>query len=49
MELTNVELTHIEGGGFKLSVGKGLVIGGVISFLIGVVDGFFRPLSCSAK
>ena len=39
------ELMHIEGGG----IGKGILIaiGAIGIFLIGVVDGFLRPLKCN--
>lgn len=39
------ELLNVEGGGF----GKGLLIaiGAIGVFLIGVVDGFLRPLKCN--
>jgi len=48
IELSNVELTKIEGGGFKFSIGTGIIIGGAISFLIGVANGLLRPLGCSS-
>lgn len=41
-ELTNNELKQIHGGGW----GLGIIIGAGISFLIGVFDGFIRPLPC---
>ena len=34
----------------KAGISKGVLIGGIsiiISFLIGVVDGYLRPLSCN--
>ena len=37
-----VENSYINGGGF----GLGLLIGGIATFLIGVIDGFVRPLKC---
>lgn len=42
--ISNKELMNIEGGG--ISVGAGLFIGGFITFLIGLVDGYVRPLAC---
>ena len=42
--LKDKELKEIQGGG--ISVGAGLFIGGVIAFLIGVIDGYVRPLAC---
>lgn len=44
MVLSNEELTEIVGGGVKLSLA--IAIGGFITFLIGVVDGYMRPLKC---
>ena len=43
--MSNEELINIKGG-----VSKTIIIGGIgviISFLIGVFDGYFRPLSCN--
>lgn len=38
------ELKEIKGG--TMHVGLGLVIGGIVTFLIGLVDGYVRPLAC---
>lgn len=44
-ELTKEELKNINGG---ISItGKLLLVGGIISFIIGVIDGFTRPLKCN--
>ncbi len=43
-ELNDKELMTINGG---FSFGLGLIIGGGITFLIGVIDGFVRPLKCN--
>ena len=43
--MSKEELLEIKGG-----VSKGLIIGGVgilITFLIGLFDGYMRPLSCN--
>ena len=43
--MSNTELLSIKGG-----ISKTFVVGGVsviISFLIGVLDGYLRPLSCN--
>lgn len=37
------ELKNISGG---FSLGAGLLIGGFVTFLIGVIDGYVRPLAC---
>lgn len=41
-KLNKKELENINGGG----LGLGLLIGAGVVFLIGVVDGYVRPLSC---
>lgn len=45
MALENKELMNISGGGFKFGIAA--IIGGIVTFLIGVVDGYLRPLSCN--
>ena len=40
MELSNTELINIHGGG----IGKWVIIAGAVSFVIGFLDGFLRPL-----
>ena len=42
--ISNEQLKNIEGGG--ISIGTGLFFGGVITFIIGLVDGYVRPLAC---
>lgn len=42
--LTNNELKEINGGG--LSLGVLSLIGAGVTFLIGIIDGFLRPLAC---
>lgn len=44
-ELRKDELIETEGGAF--SVGAIFAIGGIITFLIGVIDGYVRPLKCN--
>lgn len=45
MELNTEELRLITGGSVKFGVY--LAIGGFLSFIIGVIDGYLRPLSCN--
>lgn len=45
MVLQNEELATITGGAVKYAVIA--VIGGVIAFAIGVIDGYLRPLACN--
>lgn len=44
-ELRQEELNNISGGFSKLFVGA--VIAGAVAFIIGVMDGFTRPLKCN--
>ena len=44
-ELNKIELNNISGG-FKWIIGG--VIGGVLAFIVGVLDGFTRPLKCNS-
>ena len=41
--MKETELLQVEGGGWLLIAG---VVAGAITFVIGVIDGFIRPLSC---
>lgn len=45
VELKKEELLDINGGGITFGTGI-LIIGGII-FIIGVIDGYVRPLSCN--
>lgn len=44
--LTKEELNETTGGG-KLSFGIAFAIGGVLTFLLGVVNGWQRPYPCN--
>ena len=44
-KLNKKNLMDISGGG--ISLGAGLLIGAGIVFIIGVIDGFIRPLKCN--
>ncbi len=44
-KLNKKELMNVHGGGIGL--GTGLLIGAGIIFIIGVIDGFIRPLKCN--
>lgn len=45
MVLQTEELSNITGGG--ISTGVLAVLGGVVAFVIGVIDGYLRPLACN--
>lgn len=47
--LSEKELNEINGGAIKIGVGTFLIIGGAVSFLIGLVNGYLRPLTCSSS
>lgn len=42
-KLTDDELLNINGG---INVGAALITAGIVVFVIGIIDGFTRPLSC---
>lgn len=44
IQLSDKELKNVKGG---LSITAGFVIGAIVIFLAGVIDGFVRPLSCN--
>lgn len=43
--LTNKELDQIDGGAARWGIG--LVVGSIITLLIGIIDGYLRPLKCN--
>lgn len=43
MILTNEELNNINGGGFGIFIGIGLLF----TMIVGIVDGYLRPLKCN--
>ena len=43
--LSKEELMKVDGGG--ISLGAGLLIGAGIVFLVGLIDGYIRPLKCN--
>lgn len=42
--IDNKELKKIHGGGFNFGIAA--LIGAGITFIIGVIDGYIRPLAC---
>lgn len=49
INLSNEELNNVSGGIAVLKARHFAMIGGVITFIIGAVNGFLRPLSCSSE
>ena len=43
-ELKEQELKNINGGAFKIGIGLAIAAG--VTFLIGLVNGYVRPLDC---
>mgnify|MGYP003514638457 CR=1 FL=1 len=43
MELSKTELNNISGG----AVSAYFIFGGIVTFVIGFIDGFTRPLKCN--
>lgn len=48
MNLSEKELSNIEGGALLLALGKWLVAGGIATFIVGTINGYLRPLTCSS-
>ena len=44
--LKNEELLEIVGGDGGLSLGFGLIFGGIVVIVAGIIDGYLRPLKC---
>jgi len=44
-KIDNNELKTINGGG--LGIGAWLAIASAVTFIIGVIDGYVRPLACN--
>lgn len=44
MDLSKNELKEIKGGGITFT--GGLAIGAFFTFIIGLIDGYIRPLAC---
>lgn len=45
MALEDEELMTLTGGAAKYALWT--IIGGVITFVIGIIDGYLRPLTCN--
>ena len=48
MVLSNEKLIKITGGATVKNVGIGIIIAALGSFIVGLIDGFLRPLKCNA-
>lgn len=47
MVLNDEKLLMITGGGTAKNVGIGVIIAALGSFIVGLIDGFLRPLKCN--
>lgn len=47
MVLKNDELINVYGGAGTKGVGIGIIIAALGSFIVGIIDGFLRPLACN--
>lgn len=45
--IENNELISIYGGATSKKIGIGIIIAALGSFIVGIIDGFLRPLSCN--
>ena len=43
--LNDKELMNVEGGAAKFGIALGIAAG--VTFIIGLIDGLFRPLKCN--
>lgn len=48
MVLEKEKLINVYGGASIKNVGLGIIIAAFSSFIIGIIDGFLRPLKCNA-
>lgn len=47
MMLENKELVNIVGGASSKKIGIGIIFAALGSFIVGIIDGFLRPLACN--
>lgn len=47
-KLSSKELQNIEGGVLRLTAGKFIGFGAAGAFLIGIISGYLRPLTCNS-
>lgn len=47
MMLENEELFYIVGGASSKKIGIGIIFAALGSFIVGIIDGFLRPLACN--
>lgn len=47
MVLKNNELITVVGGASSKKIGIGIIFAALGSFIVGIIDGFLRPLACN--
>lgn len=47
MKLTETELMAVKGGAFGLKTAIIVGVGGLITLLVGIIDGYINPLKCN--
>lgn len=47
MVLSNQELISINGGASYKNIGIGIILSALGSFIVGIIDGYLRPLKCN--
>jgi len=47
MVLSKNELTNVVGGGTSKAWGLGILFAALGTMIVGIIDGFMRPLSCN--
>lgn len=47
MVLENNDLMNIIGGATSKKIGIGIILAALGSFIVGIIDGFLRPLACN--
>lgn len=47
MVLETDELMNILGGATSKKIGLGIILAALGSFIVGIIDGFLRPLACN--
>ena len=47
MVLNNQELLAVRGGASYKKIGLGIILSALGSFIVGIIDGYLRPLKCN--
>ena len=47
MVLNDEESVNIIGGASYKGIGIGIILGALGSFIVGIIDGYLRPLKCN--